>query len=125
MEDNFIFLEKNKILGTIISSKIYSWYDGPLLLKAFDEYGNYYFCYSLGYDEENDSENWLLVKTTEQSMIELEKNKISITDFVMDNYLSKEKVYLVKFYDNNEIVELLSEETFNFKMPEKDIFLFP
>lgn len=124
MEDNFIFLEKNNILGTIISSKIYSWYDGPLLLKAFDEYGNYYFCYSLGYDKENDSENWLLVKTTEQNMIELEKNKISITNFVKEN-LSKEKVYLVKFYDNNETVELLNEETFNFKMPEKDIFLFP
>lgn len=124
MEDNFIFLEKNKILGTIISSKIYAWYDGPLSLKAFDELGNYYFCYSLGYDKENDSEDWLLVKTTEQSMIELEKNKISITNFVMGN-LSKEKVYLVKFYDNNETIELLKEETFNFKMPEKDIFLFP
>ena len=124
MEDNFIFLEKNKILGTIISSKIYSWYDGPLLLKAFDEYGNYYFCYSLGYDKESDSEDWLLVKTTEQNMIELEKNKISITDFVMEN-LNQDKVYLVKLYENKETVELLKEETFNFKMPEKDIFLFP
>lgn len=124
MEDNFIFLEKNNILGTIISSKIYSWYDGPLLLKAFDEYGNYYFCYSLGYDKENDSENWLLVKTTEQNMIELEKNKISITDFVMGN-LNQDKVYLVKFYENEDTVELLKKETFNFKMPEKDIFLFP
>lgn len=123
MEDNFIFLEKNNILGTIISSKIYSWYDGPLLLKAFDEYGNYYFCYSLGYDKENDSENWLLVKTTEQNMIELEKNKISITDFVMGN-LNQDKVYLVKFYENEDTVELLKKETFNFKMPEKDIFLF-
>lgn len=124
MEDNFIFLEKNKILGTIISSKIYAWYDGPLSLKAFDELGNYYFCYSLGYDKENDSEDWLLVKTTEQSMIELEKNKISITNFVMEN-LNKDKVYLVKFYENKETAELLKEETFNFKMPEKDIFLFP
>lgn len=124
MEDNFIFLEKNEILGTIISSKIYSWYDGPLLLKAFDEYGNYYFCYSLGYDKESNSEDWLLVKTTEQSMIELEKNKISITDFVMEN-LNKNKVYLVKLYENKDTVELLKEETFNFKMPEKDIFLFP
>lgn len=124
MEDTFIFLEKNKILGTIISSKIYFWYDGPITFKAFDGLGNYYFCYSLGYDKENDSEDWLLVKTTEQSMIELEKNKISITNFVMEN-LSKEKVYLVKFYDNNETVELLNEKTFNFKMPEKDIFLFP
>ena len=124
MEDNFIFLEKNKILGTIISGKVYFWYDGPVSFKAFDELGNYYFCYSLGYDKENDSEDWLLVKTTEQSMIELEKNKISITNFVMEN-LSKEKVYLVKFYDNNETVKLLNEKTFNFKMPEKDIFLFP
>lgn len=124
MEDNFIFLEKNEILGTIISSKIYSWYDGPLLLKAFDELGNYYFCYSLGYDKENDLENWLLVKTTEQNMIELEKNKISITNFVMEN-LNKDKVYLVKFCENEDTVELLKEETFNFKMPEKDIFLFP
>lgn len=124
MEDNFIFLEKNNILGTIISSKIYSWYDGPLLLKAFDEYGNYYFCYSLGYDKENDSENWLLVKTTEQNMIELEKNKISITDFVMGN-LNQDKVYLVKFYENEDTVELLKKETFNFKMPKKDVFLFP
>lgn len=124
MEDNFIFLEKNNILGTIISSKIYSWYDGPLLLKAFDEYGNYYFCYSLGYDKENDSENWLLVKTTEQNMIELEKNKISITDFVMGN-LNQDKVYLVKFYENEDAVELLKKETFNFKMPKKDVFLFP
>lgn len=124
MEDNFIFLEKNNILGTIISSKIYSWYDGPLLLKAFDEYGNYYFCYSLGYDKENDSENWLLVKTTEQNMIELEKNKISITDFVMGN-LNQDKVYLVKFYENENTVELLKKETFNFKMPKKDVFLFP
>ena len=94
MEDNFIFLEKNKVLGTIISSKIYYWYDAPVTFKAFDELGNYYFCYSLGYDKENDSENWLLVKTTEQNMIELEKNKISITDFVMEN-LNKDKVYLV------------------------------
>lgn len=124
MEDNFIFLEKNKVLGTIISGKIYSWYDGPLLLKAFDEFGNYYFCYSLGYDKENDSEDWLLVKTTEQSMIELEKNKISITNFVMEN-LNKDNVYLVKFCENEDTVELLKEETFNFKMPEKDIFLFP
>lgn len=124
MEDNFIFLEKNNILGTIISSKIYSWYDGPLLLKAFDEYGNYYFCYSLGYDKENDSENWLLVKTTEQNMIELEKNKISITDFVMGN-LNQDKVYLVKLYENEDTVELLKKETFNFKMPKKDVFLFP
>ena len=124
MEDNFIFLEKNNILGTIISSKIYSWYDGPLLLKAFDEYGNYYFCYSLGYDKENDSENWLLVKTTEQNMIELEKNKISITDFVMGN-LNQDKVYLVKFCENEDTVKLLKKETFNFKMPKKDVFLFP
>lgn len=124
MEDNFIFLEKNKVLGTIISSKIYYWYDAPVTFKAFDELGNYYFCYSLGYDKENDSENWLLVKTTEQNMIELEKNKISITDFVMEN-LNKDKVYLVKLYENKDTVELLKEKTFNFKMPEKDIFLFP
>lgn len=124
MEDNFIFLEKNKVLGTIISSKIYYWYDAPVTFKAFDEFGNYYFCYSLGYDKENDSEDWLLVKTTEQNMIELEKNKISITDFVMEN-LNQDKVYLVKLYENKETVELLKEETFNFKMPKKDVFLFP
>lgn len=123
MEDNFIFLEKNKVLGTIISSKIYHWYDGPLLFKAFDELGNYYFCYSLGYDKENDSEDWLLVKTTEQKMKELESKKVSITDFVMDN-LSEEKVYLVKIYDNKESVELLNVGKFNFQMPEKDVFLF-
>ena len=80
--------------------------------------------YSLGYDKENDSEDWLLVKTTEQNMIELEKNKISITNFVMEN-LNKGNVYLVKFCENEDTVELLKEETFNFKMPEKDIFLFP
>ena len=124
MEDNFIFLEKNKVLGTIISSKIYHWYDGPLAFKAFDSLGNYYFCYSLGYEKKDDSEDWLLVKTTEQNMIELEKNKISITDFVM-GYLNQDKVYLVKFYENKETAELLKEETFNFKMPKKDVFLFP
>ena len=46
-----------------------------MTFKAFDEFGNYYFCYSLGYDKENDSEDWLLVKTTEQNMIELEKKQ--------------------------------------------------
>lgn len=42
----------------------------------------------------------------------------------MEN-LNKGNVYLVKFCENEDTVELLKEETFNFKMPEKDIFLFP
>lgn len=107
--------------GSLYYYNVYSYYDEPIIFTAKNEFGQLFFCYRLGC--ENNFDNWIIAPTSQDRVNKLEQKEISILS--MMKYSSSAKVILLKInLANYSIVEkLVPFKRLKYQMPSEDIFI--
>ena len=91
-----IFRKGDDVLPALYWGMIFVEYIRPILFTCVDEYGELYICSC--YLADAKSVNWMLAKTTEEAVLNLLKDKISIHDIF---YQAGEYIYLIKLSAGN------------------------
>lgn len=90
--------------GALYYHNVYSFYDEPLIFTALNDFGQLFFCYSLGCDDLYDQ--WLITPISEQNANKLEQKSIPIVKAIQQKL--KSKILLLKIdLESSELIEEL------------------
>ena len=119
-KDELLFLESNRC-GSLYYHNVYSYYDEPLIFTALNEFGQLFFCYSLGCDETHD--RWIVVPTSQERVNRLEQKDIHIVQMIKQSAVSK--VLLVRIdLDSFDVTEDFTlAKKLPYKMPEEHVYI--
>ena len=119
-KDELLFLESNRC-GSLYYHNVYSYYDEPLIFTALNEFGQLFFCYSLGCDETHD--RWIVVPTSQERVNRLEQKDIPIVQMIKQSAVSK--VLLVRIdLDSFDVTEDFTlAKKLPYKMPEEHVYI--
>ncbi|MBB1464778.1 hypothetical protein H5300_15795 [Vibrio sp. SG41-7] len=119
-KSDLLFLKSNRC-GSLYYHNVYSYYDGPIIFTALNEYDQLFFCYSLGTDDASD--RWLVVPTSQDKINSLEQKDIPIIKMIKPSALAK--VLLVKIdLDNFEVSEeFVVAKKLPYKLPKETVFI--
>lgn len=116
-----LFLETD--FGKLFYHNIYALYGEPVVFTVLNEQGKIFFCYSLGLDDKQQCELWLITPITKDNLHRLEQKEMSVVDAIKDN--NDEKFKLIKLDIENGSKEegwILIQDS-NYLMPNQDVYI--
>ena len=87
-----LFLETD--FGKLFYHNVYAFYGEPVVFTAFNEYRHFFFCYSLGLDDEQENDLWLIMPISEEKKNRLEQKDIPVIKMMKGD--DCEKIKLLK-----------------------------
>lgn len=120
ISNELIFIE-DKNLGILTYHNVYAYYGEPLIFTALDQFGRFYFCYSLG--EENNSDLWIVVPTSEELVNKLEQKDIPIIKMLVQSAVSKVYLLSISLENLQTTSELVVASKLSFELPSEDVFI--
>ena len=121
-KSKLLFLVSDKF-GPLYYHNVYAFYDEPITFTALNEFGQLYFCYSLGLDDSNKYDQWLIVPISEERANKLEQKDIPILKAIQQT--KESKVLFVKIdIESNECIESM-ENTKNtsYILPTSEVYI--
>jgi hypothetical protein len=115
------FLTIERCGGALFYHNVYSFYDEPLIFSALNEYGQLFFCYSLGCDASHD--RWIVVPTSQDKVNQLEQKDIPIIKMMKDKLSSKVLHIKVDLRTQEVSEEQVAIKNLHYKMPLDDVFI--
>ena len=121
-KEELLFLELNTF-GKLYYHNVYSFYEQPLTFTALNEFGQVYFCYSLGVDDNYTYDQWIVVPISEAKVHQLEQKDIPIIKAIKQTTTSS--VFLINLCLNNGKIEenKVLVKNLDFIFPDADIFI--
>lgn len=119
-KSDLLFINSEKF-GALYYHNVYAYYDEPLTFTALNEFGQLYFCYSLGYIDGFDK--WIVVPVSNEKVNRLEQKDIPIIEMIKPN--SSAKVFLIEIDVNDFSLRetIVQSRKLDFLFPEKNIFI--
>jgi hypothetical protein len=119
---DLLFLTSDKY-GPLYYHNVYSFYEEPITFSALNEFGQLYFCYSLGLDDNYEHDQWLIVPISEQKINKLEQKDIPIVKAIQQS--SNSNVLFTKInLESNKIIEVFqSSRNPCYLLPDASIFI--
>ncbi|NRD32091.1 hypothetical protein HQQ92_09980 [Shewanella sp. DC2-4] len=113
----------SETFGNLYYHNVYSFYEQPITFTALNDYGQIYFCYSLGIDDDFTVDQWLIVPISEENVNKLEQKDIPIIKVIKQS--SKSQVLLINISletDEKEESKVVADKL-NFLFPNENIFI--
>ncbi|MEL4394863.1 DUF6575 domain-containing protein [Shewanella algae] len=107
--------------GELFYHNVYAFYDEPLTFTALNEFGQLFFCYSLGYADEFDK--WIVIPTSSERVNKLEQKDISIVEMIKPNASAKAYLIEINVSDFSLKENLIKVSKLQYSLPDKNVFI--
>lgn len=119
-----LIFKKTPRFGTLYYHNAYHIYMEPLIFSAYNEYEQLFFCYSLGMDDNNNFDRWIITPISEMLLNSIEQKNRPIIDAIVQK--SKDTIYVIEENINTNQIE---EKEIKFSkcpylMPKNNIFIY-
>lgn len=116
-----LFLETD--FGKLFYHNVYAFYGEPVVFTAFNEYRQFFFCYSLGLDDEQENDLWLIMPISEDKKNRLEQKDIPV--IAMMKGVECEHIKLIKLNLETGIKEerWISTRNYPYLMPSDNVYI--
>ncbi|WP_445775359.1 DUF6575 domain-containing protein [Shewanella sp.] len=123
MKKSDLLFFKLTTYGNLFYHNVYSYYDEPIAFTALNDYGQVYFCYSLGLDDNGLFDEWLVVPISESNVNKLEQKDIPIIKAIKQK--SDTKALLVKLcLETGQLKEdFVSISKLAYIFPKDDVYI--
>ncbi|MFB0952992.1 MAG: hypothetical protein QMB70_00615, partial [Aeromonadaceae bacterium] len=112
---------KTPRFGVLSYYNVYSFYIEPIIFTAKNEFGQLFFCYSLGIEDRDDV--WIVIPVSQDLVHRLEQKEIPVVKMIKQSKTSR--VFLVKV--DLETLEATETEVFSkslkYQMPKDSYFI--
>ncbi|OCW96369.1 DUF6575 domain-containing protein [Alishewanella sp. HH-ZS] len=118
-----LLFRKTVNFGSLYYYNSYSYYLEPITFSARNEFGHLFFCYSLGLDDDDLFERWVINPISEQFLNQIEQKNISLYDAILPK--DRDNIFILKEYleeDKSEVISL-DKKRIAFALPNKDVFI--
>jgi hypothetical protein len=112
---------KSKVFGPLYYHNVYSFYDEPLIFNALNEFGQLFFCYGLGCDDEDD--RWIVVPISEQNANKLEQKDMPILSAIKQSANSNVLVIKTSLVSGEQNEEYVAAKKLPYRLPTDKVFI--
>lgn len=116
-----LFLETD--FGKLFYHNVYAFYGEPVVFTAFNEYRQFFFCYSLGLDDEQKNDLWLIMPISEDKKNRLEQKDIPVINMMKGDDCKKIKLIKLDIDTGDKEEIWISTQNYTYLMPGEDIYI--
>ncbi|MGI2158050.1 DUF6575 domain-containing protein [Shewanella baltica] len=109
--------------GVLSYHNVYSFYYTPIAFTALNEFGQIFFCYSLGMDDVFENEMWLISPISEELLNKLEQKEIAILNAMQQSSKSKTLFVKVNLNTGEKFEAIESVNKLPYILPESDVLI--
>lgn len=121
--DGFDWIDSNHY-GDLTAEYIYIYYDGmPLTFSARNEKDEWFWCYSLGLNDEKNADMYLIIPVSCDNLYRFEAGKISFLDMITKQQNIINLVYW--YFDDTFGEQLINVDEMDFLLPKQGIYHIP
>ena len=118
--DGFDWIDSNHLTAEYI----YIYYDGmPLTFSARNEKDEWFWCYSLGLNDEKNADMYLIIPVSCDNLYRFETGKISFLDMITKQQNVINLVYW--YFDDTFGEQLIKVDEMDFLLPKQGIYHIP
>ena len=116
-----LFLETD--FGKLFYHNVYAFYGEPVVFTAFNEYRHFFFCYSLGLDDEQENDLWLIMPISEEKKNRLEQKDIPVIKMMKGDDCEKIKLLKLNVDTGEKEENWISTRNYPYLMPDDTIYI--
>lgn len=121
--DGFDWINSNHY-SDLTAEYIYIYYDGmPLTFSARNEKDEWFWCYSLGLNDEKNADMYLIIPVSCDNLYRFETGKISFLDMITKQQNVINLVYW--YFDDTFGEQLIKVDEMDFLLPKQGIYHIP
>lgn len=116
-----LFLETE--FGKLFYHNVYAFYGEPVVFTAFNEYRQFFFCYSLGLDDEQENDLWLIMPISEDKKNHLEQKDIPVIAMMQGKDCENIKLVKLNMETGEKEESWISTRSYPYLMPNEDVYI--
>jgi hypothetical protein len=118
-QDN-VFM-KTPRFGVLSYCNVYNFYVEPLIFTAVNEFGQLFFCYSLGIEDGNDV--WIVIPVSQELVHKLEQKEIPVVKMIKQSKTSRVFLFRVDLETQDVTETDVPSNSLKYKMPNDKYFI--
>ncbi|OXR99548.1 DUF6575 domain-containing protein [Shewanella algae] len=123
MKKSELLFIKTKTFGRLYYHNVYSFYEQPLTFVSLNDFGQLFFCYSLGLDDHYLKDQWIIVPISEDNVNKLEQKDIPIIKAIKQSSTSNVLVVDILLESGRLIERRTPANKLDFIFPDKNVFI--
>ncbi|NLQ23418.1 hypothetical protein HGO26_11095 [Shewanella sp. S-1] len=123
MKKSELLFIKSEAFGSLYYHNVYSFYEQPLTFVALNDYGQLFFCYSLGLDDEYIKDQWIIVPISEENVNKLEQKDIPIIKAIKQSSTSHVLILDILLESGELIEKKALAKNLDFFFPDENVFI--